>query len=74
VGEANVNRNSPAIMASEDFSFMMEARPGARINIGNGADSVPVHNAMFDFNDESLPDGAGVLATLVELKLPKGGA
>ncbi len=72
VGEANVNRNSPAIMASEDFSFMMEARPGARINIGNGVDSVPVHNAMFDFNDEALPDGAGVLATLVEMKLLTG--
>jgi hippurate hydrolase len=72
VGEANVDRNCPAIMASEDFSFMMEQRPGARINLGNGADSVPVHNAMFDFNDESLPLGAGVLATLVELKLPQG--
>ena len=72
VGEANVDRNCPTMMASEDFSFMMEKRPGARINIGNGADSVPVHNAMFDFNDESLVSGAAVLATLVEMKLPTG--
>ncbi len=71
VGEANVERNGPAVMGSEDFSFMLEACPGAYINIGNGRDSAPVHNALYDFNDEAIPDGAGVLATLVELKLPK---
>jgi amidohydrolase len=72
VGEANVERNGPAVMGSEDFSFMLEACPGAYINIGNGRDSAPVHNALYNFNDEIIPDGAGVLATLVEMKLPRG--
>ena len=39
VGERNVSRNGPAMMGSEDFSAMLEARPGAYINIGNGGDS-----------------------------------
>ena len=72
VGETNVERNGPAVMGSEDFSFMLEAVPGAYINIGNGKDSAPVHNALYDFNDEAIPDGAGAYATLVELKLPRG--
>lgn len=72
VGETNVERNGPAVMGSEDFSFMLEACPGAYINIGNGEDSAPVHNALYDFNDAAIPDGAGVLATLVEMKLPRG--
>ena len=72
VGESNVERNGPAVMGSEDFSFMLEAVPGAYINIGNGKDSAPVHNALYDFNDEAIPDGSGAYATLVELKLPRG--
>ena len=72
VGEANVERNGPAVMGSEDFSFMLEACPGAYINIGNGEASAPVHNALYDFNDAAIPDGAGVLATLVEMKMPRG--
>ena len=74
VGETNVERNGPAVMGSEDFSFMLEAVPGAYINIGNGADSAPVHNALYDFNDDAIPDGSGVLATIVEMKLPRGTA
>ncbi len=72
VGEANTERNGPAVMGSEDFSFMLEACPGAYINIGNGTDSAPVHNPLYNFNDAAIPDGAGVLATLVEMKLPRG--
>ena len=71
VGETNVERHGPAVMGSEDFSFMLEACPGAYINIGNGEASAPVHNALYDFNDDAIPDGAGVLATLVEMKLPR---
>jgi hippurate hydrolase len=74
VGDANVERMGPAVMGSEDFSFMLEAVPGAYINIGNGADSAPVHNALYDFNDDAIPDGSGVLATIVEMKLPRGTA
>jgi hippurate hydrolase len=72
VGEQNVDRNGPAVMGSEDFSFMLEACPGAYINIGNGEDSAPVHNDRYDFNDAAIPLGAGLYATLVERKLPQG--
>jgi metal-dependent amidase/aminoacylase/carboxypeptidase family protein len=60
-------------MASEDFSIMLEARPGAYINIGNGdtVGSCPVHNPGYDFNDEILPLGAAALAGIVEKKLPR---
>jgi hippurate hydrolase len=73
VGEANVERERSLIMASEDFSFMLEARPGAYINIGNGdtVGSCPVHNPGYDFNDEILPLGAAALAGIVEKKLPR---
>jgi amidohydrolase len=73
VGDANVDRKRELIMASEDFSFMLEARPGAYINIGNGetVGSTPVHNPGYDFNDEILPLGAAALAGLVEKKLPR---
>jgi hippurate hydrolase len=73
-GEANVERNGPSVMASEDFSFMMEAVPGAYINIGNGdtVGSCPVHNPGYNFNDEAIPLGAAMFATLIEQELPKG--
>jgi amidohydrolase len=73
VGEANVERERSLIMASEDFSFMLEARPGAYINIGNGdtVGSCPVHNPGYDFNDEILPFGSAALAGIVEKKLPR---
>jgi amidohydrolase len=73
VGEENVDRERELIMASEDFSFMLEVRPGAYINIGNGdtVGSTPVHNPGYDFNDEILPLGAAALAGIVEKKLPR---
>jgi amidohydrolase len=74
VGNENVDRNRDLIMASEDFSFMLEARPGAYINIGNGDEDVgstPVHHPAYDFNDEILPLGAAALAGIVEKKLPR---
>ncbi len=71
VGEGNVNRHGNAVMGSEDFSFMLEQCPGAYILVGNG-DSAPVHNALYNFNDDAIPHGAGAYATLVEMKLPKG--
>jgi hippurate hydrolase len=71
VGEGNVNRRGSAVMGSEDFSFMLEQCPGAYILVGNG-DSAPVHNALYNFNDDAIPHGAGAYATLVEMKLPKG--
>jgi hippurate hydrolase len=73
VGEQNVDRERSLIMASEDFSFMLEKRPGAYINIGNGdtVGSVPVHNPGYNFNDEILPLGAAALAGIVEKKLAR---
>ncbi|HET7200660.1 MAG TPA: M20 aminoacylase family protein, partial [Burkholderiales bacterium] len=61
VGEANVDRNPPLIMAAEDFSFMLERVPGCYVNIGNGAGALggeagcEVHNPGYDFNDAALP-------------------
>ncbi|GAC1563547.1 MAG: M20 aminoacylase family protein [Beijerinckiaceae bacterium] len=72
VGEDNVERRRTRVLGSEDFSFMLEARPGAYINIGNGSKgshAAPLHNPHYDFNDAALPFGAGLLAALVEHKL-----
>jgi amidohydrolase len=74
VGEDNVNRNPSLIVASEDFSFMLEKVPGAYFNIGNGAgeDACEVHNPDYDFNDGALALGASVFARIVEKRLAKG--
>ncbi len=71
VGTEKVERNPPLIMASEDFSFMLEKVPGCYFNIGNGAGegACEVHNPGYDFNDEALPLGATVFARIVETKL-----
>ncbi len=71
VGEDKVNRNRSRIMASEDFSYMLDVRPGAYINIGNGNQDgyCQVHNPGYDFNDDVLTLGASYYATLVETKL-----
>jgi metal-dependent amidase/aminoacylase/carboxypeptidase family protein len=52
---------------------MLEARPGAFINIGNAGTvgSCPVHNPNYDFNDAALPIGASLFARLVEKKLSR---
>jgi hippurate hydrolase len=71
VGEANIRRDAPPGMGSEDFSFMMEQVPGAHINLGNGT-SAALHNHLYDFNDETIPYGVALYSTIVEKKLPKG--
>jgi len=73
VGEANVNRNGGVVMASEDFSFMLEKKPGAYIQIGNGdgEGACEVHNPSYDFNDAILPLGASLFARLAEKKLAR---
>lgn len=74
VGAANVEANGPQVMASEDFSFMLESVPGAYINIGNGDGfgSTPVHNPGYEFNDAAIPLGSAMFAELVAQKLPRG--
>ena len=73
VGEERVVRNVTPMMGSEDFAFMLEARPGCYIFIGNGTDSGPsscsLHNPYYDFNDEILAVGASYWARLVETQL-----
>ncbi len=73
VGADNVNRDGALVMASEDFSYMLEQRPGAYIAIGNGdAGGCEVHNPGYDFNDAALPFGASLFARLAERKLAPG--
>jgi amidohydrolase len=73
VGSENVNRNGNLVMASEDFSFMLNCRPGAYIQIGNGdmPGGCEVHNPGYDFNDAALPFGASLFARLAERKLAR---
>ncbi len=73
VGEDNVNRQAGLVMASEDFSFMLERCPGAYIQIGNGdgEGGCEVHNPGYDFNDAALPYGAALFARLVERRLAR---
>ncbi|MBM3481668.1 MAG: amidohydrolase [Alphaproteobacteria bacterium] len=70
-GGPKVHTDLPPAMGSEDFAFMLEARPGCYVWIGNGPreGGCTLHNAYYDFNDEILPLGASYWATLVEQKL-----
>jgi len=69
VGAGRVDTNTPPLMGGEDFSFMLEARPGAMIFIGNG-DSAGLHHPAYDFNDEAITVGASFWARLVETAAP----
>jgi amidohydrolase len=71
VGAENVDRNPPLIMASEDFSFMLEKVPGCYVNIGNGdgEGACEVHNPSYDFNDAAIPLGSAFFVRAVERKL-----
>jgi hippurate hydrolase len=71
VGQEHVDRAGGLTMASEDFAYMLERRPGAYIQIGNGdgEGGCEVHNPGYDFNDAALTIGASLFARLVEKKL-----
>jgi hippurate hydrolase len=69
-GQNGVDTNTPPLMGGEDFSFMLEARPGAFIFIGNG-DTAGLHHPAYDFNDAAIPAGMSYWARLVETALPK---
>ena len=62
---------APQIMGGEDFAFMLEARPGAYILVGNG-DTAMVHHPKYDFNDEAIPAGCSWWAEVVESRMPVG--
>jgi amidohydrolase len=66
-GDANV-REIPPMMGAEDFSYMLEARPGAFIFCGNG-DSAGLHHPAYNFNDEAIVFGTSYWIKLVENSL-----
>jgi len=72
VGAGNVDTTMDPIMASEDFAFMLQHRPGAYIGIGGGerGGEPSLHNPYYDFNDAILPIGAAYWAALVAEVLP----
>jgi len=71
VGSENVKQDLPPSMGAEDFSFMLQQRPGAYIWLGNGSkdDGKGLHNPYYDFNDEVLSLGANFWIRLVQSQL-----
>jgi amidohydrolase len=67
-GAANVDTNTPPVMGGEDFSYMLEARPGAFIFIGNG-ETAYLHHPEYDFNDDIIPHGVSYWVSLAETAL-----
>jgi hippurate hydrolase len=68
-GEGAVEPEAPREMGAEDFSYMLEARPGAYLFLGTGP-GAGLHHPKFDFNDEAAPIGASFFARIVERALP----
>ena len=73
-GVERVIRDIAPSMGGEDFSFMLNARPGAMLWLGNGPgeDGCFLHNARYDFNDEALTVGVSFFARLAERFLERG--
>ena len=67
-GDSQVHRAMPPVMGGEDFSYMLEARPGAFIFIGNG-DTANLHHPAYDFNDDAIPHGVSYWVRLAEAAL-----
>ena len=75
LGDGKVHRNVVPRMGAEDFSYMLLARPGCFIGIGQGdggRHSVSLHNPRYDFNDDLIPLGASLFARLAEQEMPRG--
>ncbi len=83
VGESQVKRDMEPSMGAEDFSFMLQVKPGAYLRLGQGDGTHDdgtgsgtgqpgcfLHNSRYDFNDEVLPLGAALFAGLVEQSMP----
>ncbi len=67
-GDPQVHRAIQPLMGGEDFSYMLESRPGAFIFIGNG-ESANLHHPAYDFNDEVIPHGVSYWVKLAETSL-----
>jgi amidohydrolase len=71
VGAEHVVRDMEPSMGAEDFSFMLQTKPGAYLRIGQGGEgSCFLHNGRYDFNDEILPLGSALHAGLIEQAMP----
>ena len=68
VGRDNVDDAMAPVMGAEDFAYMLQARPGAFVFVGNG-DSANLHHPAYDFNDDIIPVGASYWVRLVETAL-----
>ena len=64
-----VNPDTPPLMGAEDFSFMLNERPGAYIFLGNG-DTAIVHHPAYNFDDNAIPFGSSWYAGMVEARMP----
>jgi hippurate hydrolase len=81
VGADNVDANVEPTMGAEDFAFMLQAKPGCYVFLGNGDGGhrlgghglgpCQLHNGSYDFNDQLLPIGASYWVRLAEMSLPK---
>jgi hippurate hydrolase len=82
VGSDKVDADVEPTMGAEDFAYMLQAKPGCYVFIGNGEGDhraaghglgpCQLHNASYDFNDQLLPIGASYWVRLVEMSLPVG--
>jgi amidohydrolase len=72
VGQENIIPDLPPSMGAEDFSFMLQQKPGAYLRIGQAGDAGGcfLHNTRYDFNDEILPLGAALYASLATQAMP----
>jgi len=68
-GADKVETNIPPVMGAEDFSFMLNARPGSFIFLGNG-DTEGLHHPRYDFNDDAIPSGCAYWVRLAETAMP----
>jgi amidohydrolase len=64
-----VDTNTPPLMGAEDFSFMLNERPGAYIFLGNG-DTAMVHHPAYNFDDMAIPFGSSWYAGMAESRMP----
>ena len=67
-GKDKVDTDMAPVMGAEDFSYMLNARPGAFIFVGNG-DSAGLHHPAYNFNDDAIPFGTSYWVKLVETSL-----
>jgi hippurate hydrolase len=70
VGADHVVRDLEPSMGAEDFSFMLRIKPGAYLRIGQGTENHFLHNSRYDFNDDILPLGSALHASIVEQGMP----